>query len=218
MLNIELPCCCCCLVTESCHFFETPWTVAHQSLCPRDFPYWSGLSFPSPGDILIPGIEPVFLALAGRFFISEPQEKPRATTWLNSSIPRCITKRISNIYPYKNLHINVSSSIIHNNQKNESNQSVHQFMNKKMRCGTSTPWNITQQLKKEWNTDKHYNTDESWNIILSKKVNPKRTHITWLHLYKMSKTSKSCLRLGVEEKRAVMANRYRILFRDVEII
>ena len=42
-------------------------------------------------------------------------------------------------------------------------------MNKKMRCGTSTQWNITQQLKKEWNTDKHYNTDESWTIILSEK-------------------------------------------------
>ena len=30
--------------------------------------YWSGLPFPSPGDILNPGIEPVSPALAGEFF------------------------------------------------------------------------------------------------------------------------------------------------------
>ena len=30
--------------------------------------YWSGLPFPSPGDLLDPGIEPVSPALAGRFF------------------------------------------------------------------------------------------------------------------------------------------------------
>ena len=36
--------------------------------------YWSGLPFPSLGDLPDPGIEPVFLAspaLAGRFFITE---------------------------------------------------------------------------------------------------------------------------------------------------
>ena len=39
-------------------------------LCPWDFPgkYWSGLPFPSPGDLLHPGIEPESPALAGRFF------------------------------------------------------------------------------------------------------------------------------------------------------
>jgi len=30
--------------------------------------YWSGLPFPSPGDLLDPGIESVSPALAGRFF------------------------------------------------------------------------------------------------------------------------------------------------------
>ena len=32
--------------------------------------YWSGLPFPSPGDLPGPGIEPMSPALAGRFFIS----------------------------------------------------------------------------------------------------------------------------------------------------
>ena len=37
--------------------------------------YWSGLPFPSPGDLPDAGIEPTFLvssALAGRFFASVP--------------------------------------------------------------------------------------------------------------------------------------------------
>ena len=33
--------------------------------------HWSGLPFPSPGDLLDPGIQPKLLALAGRFFTTE---------------------------------------------------------------------------------------------------------------------------------------------------
>ena len=40
--------------------FATPWTVAYQASqsmeCSRQ-QYWSGLPFPSPGDLLNPGIE-----------------------------------------------------------------------------------------------------------------------------------------------------------------
>ena len=47
-------------------FFVTPWTVAHQAPlsmgCPRQ-EYWSGLPFPSPGDLPNPGVEPTSLAL-----------------------------------------------------------------------------------------------------------------------------------------------------------
>ena len=41
--------------------FEIPWTVAHQALLSMGFPkqeYWSGLPFPSPGDLPNPGVEP----------------------------------------------------------------------------------------------------------------------------------------------------------------
>ena len=38
--------------------------------------YWSGLLFPSPGDLPNPGIEPTS-SLAGRFFSTEPSGKPR---------------------------------------------------------------------------------------------------------------------------------------------
>ena len=43
--------------------FVTPWTVAHQAPLSMEFSrqeYWSGLLFPSPGDLPDPGIEPVF--------------------------------------------------------------------------------------------------------------------------------------------------------------
>ena len=40
--------------------------------------HWSGLPFPSPGDLPDPGIEPRSLALAGGFFTSEPPGKPIA--------------------------------------------------------------------------------------------------------------------------------------------
>ena len=48
-----------------------PWTVACQAPLSMGFPrqeYWSGLSFPSPGDLPDPGMESVSPALAGGFF------------------------------------------------------------------------------------------------------------------------------------------------------
>jgi len=50
-----------CLVTKSCLTLATPWTVARQALLSMRFSrqgYWSGLPFPSPGDLPDPGIEP----------------------------------------------------------------------------------------------------------------------------------------------------------------
>ena len=60
--------------------FATPRTVAHQAPLSMGFPrqeYWSGLPFPSPGDLLDPGIEPRSPTLGGGFFITEPPRKPR---------------------------------------------------------------------------------------------------------------------------------------------
>ena len=59
-----------------------PWTVAFQAPLSMGFSrlqYWSGLSFPSPGDLPEPGIElvsPVSPALVGNFFTTEPPGKP----------------------------------------------------------------------------------------------------------------------------------------------
>ena len=59
--------------------FATPGTVAHQAFLSMRFPrqeYWSGLSFPPPGDFPDPEIEPSSLVLTGRFFTTEPPGKP----------------------------------------------------------------------------------------------------------------------------------------------
>ena len=53
--------CMCVLVAQSCPTLWTPWIVAQQALLSMGFfrqEYWSGLPFPSPGDISDPGIEP----------------------------------------------------------------------------------------------------------------------------------------------------------------
>ena len=58
----------------------TPGTLARQASLSMGFSrqeYWSGLPFPSPGDLPNPGIEPVSPALAGRFFTTEPLGKPK---------------------------------------------------------------------------------------------------------------------------------------------
>ena len=59
--------------------FVTPWTVARQAPRSMGLPrqeYWSGLPFPSPGDLPNPGIELVSPALSGRVFTAEPPGKP----------------------------------------------------------------------------------------------------------------------------------------------
>ena len=55
--------------------FATPWTVAYQASASMVFSrqvYWSGLPFPSLGDLLIPGIKPRFTTqvsgIVGRHF------------------------------------------------------------------------------------------------------------------------------------------------------
>ena len=57
-----------------------PWTVAHQAPPSMGFSrqeYWSGLPFPSLGDLPNPGIEPRYLALQADALTSEPPVKPK---------------------------------------------------------------------------------------------------------------------------------------------
>ena len=51
--------------------FAIPWTVAHQAPPSMEFSrqeYWSGLPFPSPGDLPDPGIKPRSPALQANAF------------------------------------------------------------------------------------------------------------------------------------------------------
>ena len=59
--------------------FAIPWTVAYEAPQFMEFSrqeYWSGLLFPSPGDLPAPGIEPGSPALQADALTSEPPEKP----------------------------------------------------------------------------------------------------------------------------------------------
>ena len=57
--------------------FATPWSVAYQAPLSMGFSrqeYWSGLPFPSPGDLPDPGIEPGSPALQADTLTSELPE------------------------------------------------------------------------------------------------------------------------------------------------
>ena len=59
--------------------FAIPWTIACWALLSMVFPrqeYWRGLPSPSPGHLPDPGMELRPLALADRFFTTEPPGKP----------------------------------------------------------------------------------------------------------------------------------------------
>ena len=82
---------CVCVYSVVSDYFATPWITAHQALLSIGFSrqeYCSGLSFPSPGDLPNPGIEPAPLAtspaLAGRFFTTKPHNQSSVTMKLTS--------------------------------------------------------------------------------------------------------------------------------------
>ena len=85
--SMNLPCylpisfvnCVCVKLLSHVRFFATPWTAARQAPPSMRFSrqeYWSGLPFPSPGDLPDPGIEPGSPALQADALSSEPPGKP----------------------------------------------------------------------------------------------------------------------------------------------
>ena len=68
-----------------------PWTIACQALLSMGLSrheYWSGLPFPSPGDLPNPAIEPESPAWASRFFPTEPPGKPVTYKSIVSSLKK----------------------------------------------------------------------------------------------------------------------------------
>ena len=72
----------------------TPWTVVCQAPLPTEFSrqeQWSGLQFPSPGDLPYPGIDPLSPVLHTDPFPSEPlriksvrkREEPKMMIYFN---------------------------------------------------------------------------------------------------------------------------------------
>ena len=70
----------CVLSLSHVWLFASPWTIAHQASLSMEFfrqEYWSGMPFPTPGDLPASGIKPTSLvppALSGRFLTA-------STTW-----------------------------------------------------------------------------------------------------------------------------------------
>ena len=94
--------------------FGTPWTVAHQAPPSMGFSrqeYWSGLPFPSPGDLPDPGIEPRSPALQADVLTSEPLKGVLINCYQNSFTKDlgygCHTKGKKQYTPNKIKHQNV---------------------------------------------------------------------------------------------------------------
>ena len=72
-------CVCVCELLSRFQLFVTPWTVVCQASLSMEFSrqeYWSGVPFPSPGDLSNPGIEPRPPVLQADSLLSEPPGKP----------------------------------------------------------------------------------------------------------------------------------------------
>ena len=68
--------------------FETPWTVAHQTPQSMEFSkqeYWSGLPFPSPGNLPNPRIEPRSPALQADALPLGPREALSSNKWVQTT-------------------------------------------------------------------------------------------------------------------------------------
>ena len=64
-----------------CPTLLQPHGLQPAALLSMGFPrqeYWSGLPFPSPGDLPNPGIKPTSPISAGRFFTAVPPGKPQS--------------------------------------------------------------------------------------------------------------------------------------------
>ena len=121
--------------------FATPWTVACQTLLSMGSSrqeYWSGLPFPSPGDLPDPGIEPGSLtspALASGFFTTSITWEACSMEWLPNYVQECqypqseVAGRKKHIAPESRL-LNVSFIICKSHLKMTYNHVVSEHKNK----------------------------------------------------------------------------------------
>ena len=92
----------------------TPWTVVHQVPLSMGFPrqeYWSGLPFPSPGDLPDPGIKPRSPALAGGFFTTEPPGKPIRSQEIANEYMVIFNKIFHLINQFDPYHLSISKNL-----------------------------------------------------------------------------------------------------------
>ena len=93
----------------------TPWTIAHQTPLSVEFSrqeYWSGLPFPSPGDLPNPGIKPRSPALQVDSLLSEPPEKPHSVAKFSEFIVFLVN--IPGYQGSENLSFSAGKTVVHN--------------------------------------------------------------------------------------------------------
>ena len=134
----------------------TPWTVAHQTPLSMRFSkqeYWSGLPFPSPGDLPNPQIEPrspKSPVLASEYLPLGPPERPRMHTLGPKSLgceeAQAAKKMLTWRDPQgKTLHPSVSS---HDWPGGPSSTVNHQLSRKPSIPSGATPTNVLQSRSK----------------------------------------------------------------------
>ena len=102
------------LVAQWCLTLCDPWTVAHQAPLGMEWSrqgYWSGLPFPSPGDLPNPGIEPRSPALQADSLPSELPGKPNVILSLSIYLSAQVRRNIAYFIDPKILvfsHLNIS--------------------------------------------------------------------------------------------------------------
>ena len=84
-------------VAQLCQLFATPWSVAHQAPLSMGFSrqeYWSGLPFPSLGDLPDLGIEPRSPSLQADTLASELPGKTPTIVW-----PQINSRKVTQLHP-----------------------------------------------------------------------------------------------------------------------
>ena len=149
-----------CSQSHSC-VFTTPWTVACQAPLSMEFSrqeYCSGLPFPSPGDLLDPGITPMtllFPALAGRFFTTVPLGNPTVLSkFLKQNLNTLCTfkLRLTGFSTYTGPDSHHPSHQVHSlaRWRRLSDFKSKLYIQWHPHISTYCWWRHTQKPKKEW--------------------------------------------------------------------
>ena len=96
----------------------TPWTIAHRAPLSMRFSrqeYWSGLPFPSPGDLLDSGIKPRSPSLQADALTSEPSGKPLEvnTNWEMEYLQELEGSKESGLSTYSRANMSTTNRWVH---------------------------------------------------------------------------------------------------------
>ena len=101
--------------------------MAHQGPLSMEFSrqeYWSGLSFPSPGDLPDPGIEHASTTLAGRVFTAGPPEKPIHTHTHTHTHKYIYSMRRQMVMVLSCLHCHLTKTLERYNKITQQNKTI----------------------------------------------------------------------------------------------